>query len=163
MILSPHFSSREFTRSQIASRNGIANEPSADQWEIIKGLCENILEPARESVGPIQITSGYRCPALNQLVGGERGSDHMVLLDSAAADIVIPRGMGYLLSLIYTSLPWSRLIWEYGGEWIHVSWCRTGRDAGRRTLRKNHGMPYVPMSDEEIASLIEGRKHDHFA
>lgn len=157
MILSPHFSSREFTMSQTASRHGIVNEPSSAQWDIIRGLCQNILEPAREQVGAIQVTSGYRCPALNQLVGGERGSDHMVLGDSAAADIIIPKGMGYLFSLIYTSLPWSRLIWEFGGEWIHVSWCRTGRDAGRRPQRKLHGMPYTPMSDEEIAILIEGR------
>ena len=157
MILSPHFSRREFTRSDIASRNGIVNEPSTEQWRIIEALCFNILEPARDRVGPIQITSGYRCPALNQLVGGERGSDHMILLDSAAADLVIPKGMGYLFSLIYTSLPWSRLIWEYGGEWIHVSYCLSGRPGGRRPQRKLHGLPYTPMTDEEIAILIEGR------
>ena len=31
-------------------------------------------------IGPIRVTSGYRCPKLNKLVGGVEKSDHLVAL-----------------------------------------------------------------------------------
>ena len=73
MKLTPHFSLAEFVRSATAQANGInySLNPSvtADQAVIrnLKTLSENILEPLRNhACQPIVISSGYRCPALNQ-------------------------------------------------------------------------------------------------
>ena len=73
MKLTPHFSLEEFVHSATAQANGIDNSlnPSvkADQAVIrnLKTLSENILEPLRDhACQPIVISSGYRCPALNQ-------------------------------------------------------------------------------------------------
>lgn len=44
----------------------------------------NKLEIVRTAVGPLKITSGYRCPAHNKAVGGEPNSAHM---SGLAADI----------------------------------------------------------------------------
>jgi zinc D-Ala-D-Ala carboxypeptidase len=154
MKLSDHFSLDEFTRSRTASIHGIVNQPSDTQIEVIRGLCVAVLEKARGAVGPIQVTSGYRCPKLNGMVLGEPNSDHMILGHAAAADLVVPApGMGYLFALLST-LPWSRLIWEYGGEWIHVSWSADGRPEGRRPQRKDYGKPYRAMEEAEITALV---------
>ena len=81
MKLTPHFSLAEFVRSATAQANGIDNSlnPSvkADQAVIrnLKTLSENILEPLRDhACQPIVISSGYRCPALNNAVGGSKTS-----------------------------------------------------------------------------------------
>lgn len=48
-------------------------------------LVEAVLQPCRDYMGiPIRVNSGYRCPALNTLVGGSKTSDH---LRGCAADI----------------------------------------------------------------------------
>ena len=66
-----HFTLSEFTRSFIAERYGIENNPSDAQIQNIECLCGLILDPLREFIGhPIYITSGFRVPRLNYLVGG---------------------------------------------------------------------------------------------
>ena len=48
-------------------------------------LIDRVLDPIREHWGlPIRVTSGYRCPELNEEVGGVEDSWHM---DGCAADI----------------------------------------------------------------------------
>ena len=48
-------------------------------------LIDRVLDPIREHWGlPIRVTSGYRCPELNDWVGGVEDSYHM---DGCAADI----------------------------------------------------------------------------
>ena len=67
--LTPHFSLKEMTESQMAVKHGIANVPSELEIENLRKLCKGTLEPLREALGlPIIITSGYRCKALNERV-----------------------------------------------------------------------------------------------
>ena len=61
--------------------NGIGFVPA------MRRLCDNALEKIRSIVGPMTISSGYRCPALNKAVGGSQSSLH---LKGRAADIVRP-------------------------------------------------------------------------
>ncbi len=82
--LSEHFRLSEFTRSATAIRNGIDNTPSIEDIEALQSLCINVLEPLRRRFGVIRITSGYRSPKLNSVIGGSRTSQHMF---GEAADI----------------------------------------------------------------------------
>ena len=53
----------------------------------IEALVENVLDPAREQLGrPIYVTSGFRCPFYNDVVGGVKNSQHIL---GEAADIYI--------------------------------------------------------------------------
>ena len=80
-----HFELKEFLESREAQNRGILNTPSFEVVENLAELCEKFLEPLREAWGkPIGVTSGFRCPRLNQVVGGVANSSHKI---GAAADI----------------------------------------------------------------------------
>lgn len=120
-----HFTMNEMTRSATARRKGINNNPSPQVAQSITALVEKILDPLREAWGqPIIVSSGYRCPKLNKLVGGGANSQHML---GEAADIHTvsdkPEDNRRLFQLIQRlNLPYDQLIDEYGYNWIHVSY-----------------------------------------
>ena len=51
MNLTRNFTLSELTKSDTAIRKGINNNPSAEQVEKLKSLCENILQPVRDHFG----------------------------------------------------------------------------------------------------------------
>ena len=122
-----YFSNSEFTNSSIAKQNGIRNNPDAATWGRIYLLRDNVLNPAREALGqPIYITSGYRCPRLNALVGGASNSQH-VTGEAADLDTRSLDGNKRLFTILAQMGNFDQLIWEKGGEWIHVSFTTTPR------------------------------------
>lgn len=85
-LVSKDFSWLEFFRSDTASRLGIENSTSDPEILCnIAYLVHYVLQPLRERCGAIKINSGYRCEALNEAVGGLKGSYHRY---GRAADIV---------------------------------------------------------------------------
>lgn len=122
-LLSAHFSLRELT---ITEHRDVDNSPRDDIIPRLRHLARQ-LENVRELVGePIFVTSGYRCPALNRLVGGAPDSDHTYGL---AADIHAP---GFTTTQLYEklyanrqALGYRQLIWEYG-SWVHVAFFLEG-------------------------------------
>ena len=78
--LSPHFTLGEMLRSGRAILLRIDNVPSekaspfessyTEVVENMKALAMNVLEPLRQQVGRVIITSGFRCKQLNDAVGG---------------------------------------------------------------------------------------------
>lgn len=120
MNLSPHFTLEEMVRSQMAIRNGISNTPNATQIDHLRDLCTNVLEPLRTlAKTPIQVSSGFRNPTINSLIGGSPTSQHM---RGEAADI---SAEGFtpqqLFDLIRSStIPYDQVIQEFN-EWVHVS------------------------------------------
>lgn len=141
--LTTHFKLSEFTNSTTATARHIDNTLSMSnpqQAEIIanlRSLCENVLEPLRQWYGkPIVISSGYRCPALNQAVGGVATSQHM---KGEAADLhPIHRHRSHMDRALLEYGLFDQLIWEHdksGHYWIHISFKRTGRN--RQTYLPN--------------------------
>lgn len=138
MQITEHFTVEEFERSSTADRLGIANRVPAALIPHLKTLCEVVLEPLRAFAGkPIVISSGYRCPALNQAVGGASQSQH---LRGEAADLHLPstaEGRTWFSWLI-DNTTFDQLIWEHDGRgthWIHVSCKADPRQNRNQVLR----------------------------
>ena len=76
--ISKNFSYKEFEESETAVRKGIANVINTTEIrDSVKALVLNVLQPLRDAWGkPLHINSGYRCPALNEAVGGVPTSQH---------------------------------------------------------------------------------------
>ena len=141
--LSSNFSLDDFTLSITAIQYGICNEAPVEVISNLQNLCQQVLQPLRDYLGvPVVITSGYRCRALNRLVGGVPNSQHIL---GEAADIVVKdnanlnKGGGQMLKAfewIRLNCDFDQLIWERnsrGAQWIHVSCCRKA-GANRRQV-----------------------------
>ena len=132
-MLSEHFSLEEMTRSGEALRRKISNVPTAEQTESLRQLCLNVLEPVRRRFGATRITSGYRCPELNEAVGGVADSQH---IRGEAADIHLSNmEVGRkMFDFIRLHTDFDQLLFERrmkgGCRWLHVSY--TTRRKNRR-------------------------------
>ena len=72
-----YFTIEELSKSDVAEQQGINNTPPDNIKENLKKLIE-FLNSLREAWGSaICINSGYRCPELNQAVGGVTTSAHL--------------------------------------------------------------------------------------
>lgn len=123
MNLSRFFTLEELTFSSRAKAKGIPNEPTATEVESLRALCTALLDPLREAIGqPIKVNSGYRGPALNQLIGGVTKSQH---LNGQAADIQCPSlsVLELFKTVIRLKLPFDQVIYEVQGasKWVHLS------------------------------------------
>lgn len=129
--LTPHFCLREFLISATAVRRGIDNTPTPDAVARLVALCLNVLEPLRRRFGVIRITSGYRSPDVNRLVGGAPTSQHM---RGEAADIHIgSMEVGQkMFDFIRQRTDFDQLLFEHnrktGARWLHVSYRADGHN-----------------------------------
>ena len=138
MKLTAHFDLIEFTRSMTAVREGINNDPGPGALANLGRLALE-LEKVRTLCGaPLQVLSGYRCPALNAAVGGSKNSYHMI---GCAADFDPPSGMTHdeLQQLIGAAddIDFDLVLEEKardGAHWLHFQIPKLGAK-GRRLLR----------------------------
>lgn len=120
--ISKNFSYHEFEQSNIAKEERITNViTSVEVRDSIKCLVDNLLQPLRDTVKrPLNISSGYRCPALNShhRVGGSKTSQHV---KGEAADVLCPTMTPYELAseVIKAKLPFDQLILYPG--FVHLS------------------------------------------
>ncbi|MDQ2150055.1 D-Ala-D-Ala carboxypeptidase family metallohydrolase [Alcaligenaceae bacterium C4P045] len=122
MRLSPNFTLAEFTRSDTASKAGVDNSPDEEHLRNLQRLAAT-LERVRTLLGdrPLLISSGYRSPALNALVGGSRTSDHS---NGLAADFTCPK-FGDVAevcrAIVASDIPFDQIIFEQGAApWVHL-------------------------------------------
>ena len=77
--LSKNFLLSEFVRSATAQSNSI-HQQFTIELNVLTNLIyltDSLLQPLRDFVGPIYITSGYRCTEVNDIVGGAKSSQHL--------------------------------------------------------------------------------------
>ena len=123
MQLTEHFTLDEFTRSTTATRLKIDNHVP-DELMVNIYLTANKLESVREALAhPIIISSGYRCPALNNQVGGSQNSAHTKGL---AVDFHCAYGNPKQICqrLIDAGVQFDKIIQEHN-QWVHIEFSPT--------------------------------------
>lgn len=130
MKLTQNFTLNELVYSVTAEANRIDNRPNVKVVANLKALCENVLQPLRNSLGcPVIVSSGFRCAELNKKIGGRPNSQHLL---GEAADFVVPqRNLKDVFNYIKAHLPYDQLLFEYnssGDRWIHVSYRTDGKN-----------------------------------
>ena len=136
-----YFTIEELTKSETALSYGIDNTPPERLLPNLHRLMD-YLDNVREAYGkPIRVSSGYRSPHLNALVGGSSSSQHKLGL---AADLVVP-DMEHLMAVIRKLGGFDQLIDERPkgrGRWVHVSIAPEGGKPRGKVMRYD-GRHYV--------------------
>lgn len=132
--LTPHFTLEELYASETAARHGIDNRPTDEVRDNLT-LLALALEEVRTLLGgrPIHVTSAYRNPEVNKLVGSKPTSDHVLGL---AADFVCPTfgSPDYVVRAILASpIPYKQVIREFD-RWTHFSIPAKGEEAKKQAL-----------------------------
>jgi len=123
MKLSKNFSRAEIEHSNTAKRLGISNEMSKKHLENMQGLLDNLIQPLRDSIGSIRVSSGYRSPSLNRAIGGSSRSQHC---KAEALDLQFWEKGKMNNKIIYdwileSDLEFDQMINEFDFSWIHIS------------------------------------------
>ena len=121
-----HFTISELLKSDTALKHKLWNGAPKEVEENLRALVDEVLDPLREAYGkPIRVSSGYRCPRLNTLVGGSLNSQHM---RGEAADIQPVIGnesdLDELAQILIANGKFDQLI--LSPTFIHVSYKRLG-------------------------------------
>ena len=134
MRLTKNFTLQELTKSNTALRRGIDNTPDKEQIIKLRLLATHLLQPLRNAVGSIRVTSGYRSPELCLVLGSKITSQHT---KAEAIDCQhVSRGkmdnLKIYKALIDLDLEFDQCILEFGDSteyndpmrpaWIHISW-----------------------------------------
>lgn len=139
MNLSEHFTLDELTQSQHAVRACIDNTPTDQVVLSNLTLTARLLEEVRQLLGahPILVSSGYRCPKLNTLIGSVNTSQHTLGLavDFTCPSFGTPKQI--CQHLIDVGLQFDQLICE--GTWVHLS----------------HASPGMPLRHEVLTAVFE--------
>ena len=123
MKLSKNFTRAEIEHSNTAKRLGISNEMSEEHLENMQHLIDKLIQPLRDSIGPIRISSGYRSKALNRAIGGSLKSQHS---KAEALDLQFWSKGEMNNKVIYdwilkSGLEFDQMINEFDFSWIHIS------------------------------------------
>ena len=134
MRLSKNFTLKELTYSATALRLGIDNKPTKEGVMKLTLLATELLQPLRNVVGSLRITSGYRSAQLSEAIGSSSRSQHCKY---EAVDLqYVKRGkmnnLDIYNALIDLDLDYDQCILEFGNAteyvdptypaWIHLSW-----------------------------------------
>ena len=137
IMASPNFSMDELTHSDTAARHGIDNTPNDNQKENLYKLAME-MEDVRELLNnkPIFVSSGYRCLALNELLGSKKTSSH---IKGLAADFTC-RQFGtpneIVFALINSDIPYDQVILEFD-RWVHISFCEDEETPRKQAISIN--------------------------
>ena len=119
MKLSPNFSLEELTFSQVASRRGIDNTPSAKVKDNLERLAFFLEQVRKVFNKPFLISSGYRSREVNESVGGSKTSQHC---EGCAADFNV-KGISpdaVVRAIVNADIPYDQVILEFD-SWVHIS------------------------------------------
>ena len=115
-----NFSISELCKSDKAKQKGIKNIPNISQVDNLLNLIFYTLQPIRNLLQkPMIISSGFRCPELNKLVGGVSNSQH---LEGKAVDFTVPNETvaGIIFKIQTSNIEYDQILNEYD-KWVHIS------------------------------------------
>lgn len=139
--LSENFTINEFTRSNKAEGLGrVVEVESGSAVDLnLHRLCRIALQPIRNALGLVIVSSGFRPPWLNKAVGGSKTSDHQYGL---AADINV-RGYTPLAvsEWIAANIRGVNQIIHEHGRWVHVSIWPEGQSGETKLLTAYKPLP----------------------
>ena len=123
MKLSKNFTLSEIIHSNTAKRLGINNEPNKEHLKNMQVLVRDLIQPIRDALGPIRISSGYRNPELNRAIGGSSKSQHC---KGEALDLQYWSKGKMCNKEIYdwvvkSGIEFDQMINEFDYAWIHIS------------------------------------------
>jgi|TARA_R100000081_G_C4797149_1_gene161642 hypothetical protein len=123
MKLSKNFTRAEIEHSNTAKRLDISNEMSDEHLENMQRVIDNLIQPMRDAIGPIRISSGYRSPKLNKAIGGSSRSQHC---KGEALDLQFWKEGKMNNKVIYdwvidSGIEFDQMINEFDYAWIHIS------------------------------------------
>jgi uncharacterized protein YcbK (DUF882 family) len=130
MNLSPNFTLKELTVSEIAARRNLDNTPNATEVANLVRVAE-LLEQVRALLGkPILVNSAFRSKPVNDAVGSRDTSQHRL---GCAADIRVPglTPKQVVQACIDADIPFDQIIEEFDA-WTHISVPNTPSAALRR-------------------------------
>ena len=114
-----HFTLAELTNTS----TGIQNTPDELALNNLSYLVRTVLDPLRNQVGPLIVTSGYRSHDVNEAVGGSASSQHM---KGEAADVVPTSSSKDAAVDALRNLPVDQVITYENTTHIHVSATENG-------------------------------------
>lgn len=144
MKLSENFTLEELSKTS----TGLENTPNKKQTDSLRQLAINVLQPARDALGPIKVTSAYRSPAVNAKVGGAASSQHT---KGEAADLMMAGGQKKLLEWLIANVEFDQIISEFpdangNPQWVHVSYKEgANRNQKLKAIKSNGKTKYVPL------------------
>jgi len=145
--LSEHLAKWEFIGTQ--HRQFLEQQEHPPQNIIAQGIefAQTVFEKTRELVGPLAISSGYRCPGLNIAIGGSKTSAHM---QACAVDCYPLRMSLYeaYLVIAQSDVLFDQLIFEYG-RWIHLGGPKPGHKPRRQLLMIFEQGQYLPFNEND--------------
>ena len=130
MRLSKNFTLPEIIHSNTAKRLGINNAPNKEHLKSMQVLVRDLIQPMRDVLGPIRISSGYRNPELNRAIGGSSKSQHC---KGEALDLQY-WSKGKMCNkeiydwVIKSEIEFDQMINEFDYSWIHISLKSNGKN-----------------------------------
>ena len=123
--LSRHVTMRDLLYSEVAAMHGLANVPDDPELALAAGrrLAQELIEPLIETFGPVDLRSGYRSAALNDLGAG------LTPQKMAATDRIVPGHVwdrrdaaGRMGACATVSIPWFAAQYRAGRDWRDLAW-----------------------------------------
>lgn len=169
--LSQNFTLRELSHSQAAARAHLDNTPPPPVIENLRRVAETLLQPVRDFLQkPVSVTSGYRSPAVNELIGGSRSSAHMTGL-AVDSECFALSTLEYACVFERLHLPFDQLILEFhhkdnkNSGWVHAALAPAGQtprgdvffiNAETIAAKRNGDLPsaYVRLNPGDLQTML---------
>ena len=140
MTLSKNFTLAELTKTSTGLPNALPKHLEGN----IQSLVDNVLQPVRDALGVIIVTSCYRSPEVNKAIGGSSTSQHCL---GQAADLKFKGGNDVLFNWLKENTDFDQLIWEFGTDeepsWVHISYSPRHRKQILKATKHNGKTKYL--------------------